>query len=396
MSNVIEIFAYADRKLSKKTVDIGNMQESGVTRLKFSLEEDIQALGGNVYLIASYDGESYPYPLREGEIEIGREFTQRVKTPVNLIVSTSKDINNPLNGVVWISNTLTLVVDKNSINVDAINEQELPPSLKIIYDNLLNLEKELKEKMESGYWKGDKGDKGDAGGLTCIPCKELPTTDIIPNVYYLLENGTEEIEVKGETVVKNKYVEYMYINGEWEIIGSISIGMNLDEYVKNTDYANGKTHGLVRFDAYYGITGGSAGSAGVPIPVWATKDNIDNRSGNCFLKPSMFDYAVKKALSDCKLSGDDVWTDEEKASALELLGGLARKKSVVGTYLYGETTNGSTTYQLVNNAAKAWSVPHRDSTGAIYTGEPTNDGHAATKKYVDDLFKSINGNEVAY
>lgn len=92
--------------------------------------------------------------------------------------------------------------------------------------------------------------------------------------------------------------------------------------VGSKDYANGKTHGLVRFDEYYGITGGSSGSAGVPIPVWASKENIDNKSGNRFLKPSIIDYAVKKALSDCKLSGDDAWTDEEKTLARTLLGAI--------------------------------------------------------------------------
>ena len=76
MDNVI-IQVYANRKLSKKTVDIGNMQENEVTKLIFELDEDIVALGGNVYLFVSYDGESYPYPLTDNSLVIGRELTQR-------------------------------------------------------------------------------------------------------------------------------------------------------------------------------------------------------------------------------------------------------------------------------------------------------------------------------
>lgn len=161
--NDIIIQAYSNRKLSKKTVDIGNMQENKVTKLIFELDEGIAALGGNVYLFISYDGSTYPYPLEDNAIEIGRELTQRKMTYANLVVSASDDSEDLLKDVVWISNTLTLLTDKNSINIDSINEQELPPSLKIIYDNLLNLEKDLEEKKESGYWKGEKGEQGEQG-----------------------------------------------------------------------------------------------------------------------------------------------------------------------------------------------------------------------------------------
>ena len=38
------------------------------------------------------------------------------------------------------------------------------------------------------------------------------------------------------------------------------------------------------------------------------------------ITPAVLDYSVKKALSDCKLSGNNAWTEEEKTKALELLG----------------------------------------------------------------------------
>ena len=159
----INIQVYANRKMSKKTVDIGNMQENKVTRLVFELHEDIVALGGNVYLFVSYDGNSYPYPLTDNALVIGREITQRKKTHTNIVISTSEDTENLLNDVVWISDTLTLLVDKNDINIDSINEQELPPSLQIAYDALLSLEKDLQEKKDTDYWRGSKGDKGEQG-----------------------------------------------------------------------------------------------------------------------------------------------------------------------------------------------------------------------------------------
>lgn len=157
------IQVFANRKLSKKTVDIGNMQENKVTKLKFELDQDITAMGGNVYLFVTYDGSSHPYPLKDNSFKIGRELTQRKKSQANVVVSTSEDEENILNDVVWISDTLTLLTDKNSINIDAINETELPPSLKIVYDELLNLEKDLREKRDSDYWRGERGHQGPEG-----------------------------------------------------------------------------------------------------------------------------------------------------------------------------------------------------------------------------------------
>lgn len=315
----------------------------------------------------------------------------------------------------------------------------------------------VREDADKGVFDGEQGPKGDAGGLGCIPCKELPTTDIVSNVYYLLENGTEEIEVKGETVVKNKYTEYMYINGEWEIVGSISIGMNLSDYVKKDDFATTENAGVVKMAKYssYGLymandgtviaimrandseidakengfkpitpknldyavmkalsdsklewteeqkqlarallgaigseyyaeagnsghagfvkpngeygTGVNTGAEGLLYLICATDADIDKKTQKYKpITPFYLDYAVKKALSDCKLSGDDVWTDEEKAKALELLGVI-----------------------LEHNLSTPWTVVKRGAYGVIVTGTPTQAAHATTKKYVDDRVGSV-------
>lgn len=144
----IKIQVFADRKVSKNLVNIGNMLESGVTKLVFELDEDIVTLDGNVYLFVSYDGKTYPYPLTDYTFEVGRELTQRKKNLANVVVSTSDDLKEPLKDVVWISNTITLKTDTTSIDMDAINEKELPPSLEIVYDDLLALEKRVQEKID--------------------------------------------------------------------------------------------------------------------------------------------------------------------------------------------------------------------------------------------------------
>ena len=57
--------------------------------------------------------------------------------------------------------------------------------------------------------------------------ESLPTSDISTTTIYLVPKETSETE--------NVYVEYIYVNGNWEIIGETST--NLDGYVTNDELA---------------------------------------------------------------------------------------------------------------------------------------------------------------
>lgn len=124
----------------------------------------------------------------------------------------------------------------------------------------------------------------------------------------------------------------------------------------------------------------------------ALNADIDKRTSNYLpIVPSNIDYAVKKALSDCKLSGDDVWTEEEKAKALETLGGVPKftdKATGQAYYLYGVNANGTLVQVGVsyNNTAQQNRVPQYGANGILFVGTPSEDSHATTKKYVDDGF----------
>lgn len=87
--------------------------------------------------------------------------------------------------------------------------------------------------------KGDKGDKGDPGSIHMIVVQTLPTHDIDESAIYLvpLEEPTEE---------GNNYAEYVYINGQWELLGKIGVNVDLTDYVKNTDYATSSKGGVIK------------------------------------------------------------------------------------------------------------------------------------------------------
>ena len=129
-------------------------------------------------------------------------------------------------------------------------------------------------------------------------------------------------------------------------------------YVKNTDYASNSVHGVVRYDAYYGITGGTAGSAGVPIPVWASNEEINAKNERRFINAKNLDYALKKSLT----TNTETLTTEEKTKAQEWLG-----------------------IKKATNEAKPYTLVERSANGVIYTGTPTEAKHATTKEYVDGL-----------
>ena len=92
--------------------------------------------------------------------------------------------------------------------------------------------------------KGDKGDTGAPGAVKAIKVNELPTENIQTDAMYLVPSTTPG--------TSNLYDEYMYIDEEWEIVGR-NITIDLQDYVKNTDYATYSKGGVIKVDSAYGV-----------------------------------------------------------------------------------------------------------------------------------------------
>lgn len=60
--------------------------------------------------------------------------------------------------------------------------------------------------------------------------ESLPSQDVEPGKIYLVLSET--------TTESNKYTEYVYVNGEWEIIGSYTANVDLSGYLTKTDAAS--------------------------------------------------------------------------------------------------------------------------------------------------------------
>ncbi len=181
--------------------------------------------------------------------------------------------------------------------------------------------------------KGEKGDKGDAGAVKFVPVSELPTENIEEDAIYL-------VPVTDSTEEENRFTEYAYIDGKWEVLGAISIQVDHSEYVKHTDYATGYAGSGVGFKpgivqvlqwSNGGITTGSD-NQGKLLIAKARYSHIKNREPSdeldglttghnncCPIVPANVDYTVFEVLTNPKIS----LTDEQKASACATLGAVS-------------------------------------------------------------------------
>lgn len=79
----------------------------------------------------------------------------------------------------------------------------------------------VKREDESSYEYVDlKGEKGDAGAIKFAIVQELPQTGADDTIYLV---PLEEPDVQ-----QNNYAEYIYVNGQWELLGKIAVEVQIE------------------------------------------------------------------------------------------------------------------------------------------------------------------------
>ena len=242
-----------------------------------------------------------------------------------------------------------------------------------VYNQIIGLINAGMLRGETGE-KGEKGDKGDAGSIKFIPVAELPTENIDESAIYLVPiDGAD-----GE----NRFTEYVYIDGKWEVIGAITVQVDHSEYVKFTDIANG----------LYKNSQGKIIISKAERPDIAKKTNAYNP-----LVPQTQDYAWKVSATDNK----EEWTDEERAAACGTIGAVKQVAYDIklvppngndGTYwgvVYAKSYENKEVAFPVANQNRNYTIPIREHNGNFYVGTPKNTWHCANKGYVDDLIAEL-------
>ncbi len=240
---------------------------------------------------------------------VGEVKTYQISTNLMLI-----DVNKGAGEIITKNEALPTPTEWEIYNAQI---QELIRESQAIVNEANNLNVELENNIltitkkdgtqHSENIKGDKGEKGDAGSVKFIIANELPTENIDDSAIYMVPAGT--------TTEGNTYEEYIYVNGQWESLGSANVNVDLTDYVKNTDIATGNKLGLVMPNVNFGI-GVNANGNLIISP--AIKAQIEAKLLDVKpITPKYLDYAIKVGLSN----NQEEWTEEEKASARNLLGG---------------------------------------------------------------------------
>ena len=86
------------------------------------------------------------------------------------------------------------------------------------------------------------GEKGDPGAVKFLIVAELPTTGIEEDTIYLVPITPDDEH--------NNYEEYIYVNGEWELLGKIAVHVDLTGYVQFTDYPTTQKAGVIKISNY--------------------------------------------------------------------------------------------------------------------------------------------------
>lgn len=93
--------------------------------------------------------------------------------------------------------------------------------------------------------QGPQGEPGVPGAVKFLIVNELPTENIQTDTIYLVPSD--------DPTTQDIYLEYMYINNQWELLGQKQIVVDLTDYVKKTDYATGNVAGVIRTNSADGV-----------------------------------------------------------------------------------------------------------------------------------------------
>ena len=184
---------------------------------------------------------------------------------------------------------------------DPSGDESADPTLPI-WAEMQKTVNSIREDADAGKFIGPPGPKGDAGVIDFIVVKELPAIGDGSKIYLMPELDGEE---------PNRFGEYVFIDGAWERIGSAGVEVNLDEYVKNTDFAdNSGKAGIVKLkpNSNGGITVNNDGQLSIQAP---SISNLKARDRNKPLTSAELENAMWLGITGYK----ETWNGKEMVAS---------------------------------------------------------------------------------
>lgn len=264
------------------------------------------------------------------------------------------------------------------VNKDGIEHQITLEDGKSIEYNWQGTSLGIRQEGESTYQYVDlKGDKGDAGAIKMIIVETLPETGSSDTLYFVPLDEPESEE--------NRYAEYVYINGNWELLGKIGIQVDLTDYytktetntlldgkVGFTDYGNATTGGVVKGTGSYSFT---IDNQGRPNANTLTYEQYSSYSDNNF---------VSKGTLENVISGKGLVSNTNYAT--DSVGGVIKVDGAnYGSYMTssGILCASMTSYANYGNKSNNYIIS-KGTLENVITGKDLT-----TKSYVDGLVGDI-------
>lgn len=252
-------------------------------------------------------------------------------------------------------------------------------------------EKEWLESLKGE--QGEKGEKGDTGSVKFIVVSELPTENIDSTAIYMKPCEQADSD--------NTYEEYIYVNNNWELLGTTSADVDMTNYYdkEEIDEKIGSLDNLtteskenltsaineINSGVITKLNGGTVILNDLPLGVYVTSDSTTIKYGENYTQK----YLIPKdrmLLINYNKSGFK-WGmllnfgDSDKT--IVILNGLNRN---------------ATSYYLSTLDPRRYTLAYNQDydTNTLSTNNqlaytPTRDYHPATKKYVDDMPTTYTG-----
>lgn len=128
--------------------------------------------------------------------------------------------------------------------------------------------------------------RGEPGAIKFEIVETLPTENIKEDTIYL-------VPITPDTQ-GNNYAEYIYVNGQWELLGKIGVQIDLSNYVQFTDYATDSKGGVIRTST---PNGSQVSSGGILQATTRTYAQYQNDVSTLFIgKGTLENVITGKAL----------------------------------------------------------------------------------------------------
>lgn len=202
----------------------------------------------------------------EAEIPVWKSevFFLKVGYSINATTTIPDDYPN------WVETLNELITQTNDAITQAenvnITSEQLTDGVKVITTDKTG------HQTETIVPQGPQGEPGVPGAVKFVIVNELPTTDIQTDTIYLVPSD--------DPTTQDLYLEYMYINNAWELLGQKQIVVDLTDYVKFTDYATENKGGVIKI----GGTGRTMlGGNNQILPALLNYSNYSSANDYCFI-----------------------------------------------------------------------------------------------------------------